>query len=446
MKKIFYCLPFLLCISPVIAQTVPQTIDELLKAYSNQYAFNGTVLVAQKGNVLLKKGYGFKNAASHSQNDENTIFQIGSITKQFTSAIILQLQEKNLLSVQDKLSKYISDYPDGDSITIENLLTHTSGIFNYTNDESFMQTKASEPITLEHLIGLFKNKPLDFKPGKKYNYSNSGYILLGYIIEKVTGKSYFDVVRENIFQPLHMDHSGFDFNGLKSPDKAVGYLKLTPKNSVPASIVDSSVSYAAGSIYTTVGDLYKWDQALYTDRIISSSSLQQAFTPHQSNYGYGWVIDSAYGKKAVMHEGGIFGFVSFIVRILADSTCIIIFDNRSSPGLAKIAEDIDAILNDQPYDFPMPRTEIEVDTAILRQYTGQYELRPGFVLTISLEDGQLVAQGTGQARIELYPEKINFFFTKIIQAQIEFIRDPNGKTTRLTLYQGGQELQAKKIK
>jgi CubicO group peptidase (beta-lactamase class C family) len=446
MKKTLLFLSAILILTKIHAQTPAQEINELLKQYTKQNSFNGVVLVAQKGKILLEEGYGYKNATTKFLNDSNTIFQIGSITKQFTSAIILQLQEQHKLSVQDELSKYISDYPNGDSITIENLLTHTSGIYNYTNDEAYMQNNSADPIKLSDLISLFKNKPLDFSPGTRYSYSNSGYILLGYIIEKITGKSYFAVVKENIFKPLGMTHSGFDLKNLKSQNKATGYLRLSAKNIRVAPVVDSSVSYSAGSIYTTVGDLYKWDRALYTNKIIHDSSLQKAFTPFKNNYGYGWVIDSSYGKKVVMHEGGIFGFVSFIARIPADETCIILLENEQSSGLPKIAENINSILNQQPYDFPRVRNEIEVDTSIFKEYTGQYQLAPNFILTVTLEDGQLMVQATGQSKNELFAEKENFFFLKFEDAQIEFIKAPDGKVDRLILYQYSQKLNALKIK
>ena len=446
MKKTLLFLSIAVIIIKVHAQTPSQEINELLKQYTKQNSFNGVALVAQKGKILLEQGYGYKNATTKSLNDSNTVFQIGSITKQFTSAIILQLQEQHKLSVQDKLSKYIPDYPNSDSITIENLLTHTSGIYNYTNDDAYMQNTSATPIKLETLISLFKNKPLDFSPGTKYNYSNSGYVLLGYIIERITGKSYFTVVKENIFKQLGMTRTGFDFKNLKNQNKAIGYLKLTAKNILSAPIVDSSVSYAAGSIYTTVGDLYKWDRALYTNKIIHDSSLQKAFTPYKNNYGYGWVIDSSYGKKVVMHEGGIFGFVSFIARIPSDETCIILFENEHSSGLPKIAENINSILNQQSYDFPRTRNEIEVDTSVLKEYAGQYQLAPNFILTVTLEDGQLTAQANGQNKNQLFAEKENLFFLKFEDVQIEFIKAPDGKIDRLILYQYSQKINALKIK
>ena len=295
MKKTAVFLIIFLVRLGVSGQVTSARLDSLLKVENTQHGFNGTVLVAQNGKIILDKGYGFQNKKENLLNTANTIYQIGSITKQFTSAIILQLVAAKKMTLQDKLSKYIRGYPGGDSITVEHLLTHTSGVYNYTNDGDFMRDRSEHPIARDSLLALFEYKPLDFSPGIKFSYSNSGYILLGMIIEKVTGKSYFRVVRENIFEPLGMSHSGFDFTNLKNADKATGYAgDLT----IPVGIVDSSVSFAAGALYTTVGDLYKWDRALYTDQVVSQALLQKAFTAYQSSYGYGWSISENYGKKS----------------------------------------------------------------------------------------------------------------------------------------------------
>ena len=431
---------------PAFSQTKSEEINELLRAYRNQQSFNGTALVSHQGDILLERGYGYRNLQTKSPADSNTIFQIGSLTKQFTAAIILQLQEQHRLSVYDSLSAFLPDFPGGGAITIENLLTHTSGLYNYTRDINFMRTRASSPIGLQDLIALFKNHPPDFKPGSAYSYCNSGYILLGYIIERVTGKSYFQVVRERIFQPLGMNHSGFDFGSLHSSDRATGYTRISPQNTAPASVVDSTVSYSAGAMYTTAGDLYRWDRALYTGKILQSASLQAAFRPFKSKYGYGWLIDSAFGKKVEMHEGSTYGFVSFIARIPEEQTCIILLDNLGSPGLPKIAENINAILHNEPYDFPRQRPEIILDSSLLKQYTGVYRLYPEFTITISLENGQLMAQGSGQGPAEIFAEKEDHFFFKLTDAQIEFIKSPQGSVERLILYQGGEKMTGIKIK
>ncbi len=322
MKKLFFLVTQMCVAHLVFAQGYK--LDTLLSAYAKLNKFNGSVLVAKNGVILLNKGYGYCDAAVKAPNDEQTIFQLGSITKQFTSAVILKLEEEKKLSVSDKLSKYFPDYPKGDSITIEELLTHTSGIYNYTNDGGFMKNEITKPATREKIMALFRNKPLDFSPGTGWNYSNSGYCLLGYIIEDVTKKTYEQAVRKYIFTPLHMTHSGFDFTDLKSNEKATGYFKLNDKETVAAPIVDSSVSFSAGAIYSTTGDLYLWHKALEKNMILSKEQQERAYTPVKNNYGYGWGIDSTEGKRRVSHGGGIPGFTTNISRVPEDDICIVL--------------------------------------------------------------------------------------------------------------------------
>jgi CubicO group peptidase (beta-lactamase class C family) len=446
MKRTLSLLFYGVIISGLYAQTPAQEVNELLKQYTKQNSFNGVALVAQKGKILLQQGYGYLNMENKILMDTSAIFQIGSITKQFTAVIILQMVEENKLSLTSKLSSYIPDYPSGDSITIENLLTHTSGIYNYTSDATYITDSSTGSTSLEDLIARFKDKPFVFSPGSQYQYSNSGYILLGAVIEKITGKSYFTVIRERIFKPLGMIHSGFDFANLKNRQKAKGYFKSSEKTQRPAPIIDSTQTYAAGSIYTTVGDLYRWDRALYSDVLVHQKNLVKAFIPYKANYGYGWVIDTSFGKKVVMHEGSTPGFVSFIARVPADEICIILLDNKSSPGLAKIAENIDAILNQQPYDFPKPRKIIPVDTSLLNQYVGQYKMSEDFMINVFLENGQLMLQASGQQSNELFAERENFFFMKLQDLQVEFLRDPGGKVDHLILYQFSKNFFANKIK
>ncbi len=421
-----------------LAQTPTARIDSLAAAYSRVQTFSGSVLVAQKGTVLIDKGYGYRNFATHALNDSNSIFQVGSVTKQFTAAIILQLAEKKKLTLQDKLSRYIPGYPNGDSISIEHLLTHTAGVFNYTEDAEFMRTKITLPISRDSLIAVFKNKPLSFSPGSQFSYSNSNYILLGYIIEKITGKSYFQVVKENIFEPLHMTHSGFDFKDLDSENKAIGYATAGPGFKAP--VVDSSVSFAAGSIYSTTGDLYKWYQALTTGRVLQPATLIKAFTPHLSQYGYGWAIGRIYDKQVIEHGGSIPGFLSNIRMIPEDDVCIIILDNhpqKASPS--EMTNGITAILYDKPYTLPREHVEIHVDSTILRQYVGRYSISPQAVITITLENGQLYEQLTGQGRLPIFPEKENYFFLKAVDAQIEFVKAADNTIEKLILHQNGQD-------
>ena len=419
---------------PVVAQTIPAKLDSLLDAYAKVWDYSGSVLVATKAGVVFEKGYGYKNKEKKALNNTNTIFQIGSITKQFTSAIILQLEEEKKLSLQDSLSKYIPDYPNGNKITIEELLTHTAGVNNYTDDVVFMKNRSIYPISRDSLIARFKYKPLDFAPGEKFSYSNSGYELLGYIIEKVTGESYFQAVRQRIFQPLHMDHSGFDFTDLRSRDKAIGYGRESAK---PLPIVDSSISFAAGALYSTVGDLYKWDRGLLSGKVLSQAAQQKAYTPHLVHYGYGWSINFIDGKKVVEHGGSITGFVSYIKRIPADETCIIILDNQpNSANTIKMAQDINDILYGKDVKLPKPRVAVALDTALLREYVGEYQIGPNAIFNVSLEDSHLYGQVTGLGKMELFAEKKDLFFMKAVDGETEFVRGADGKIEKLILHTG----------
>ena len=355
------------------------------------------------------------------------------------------MQEQGKLNVQDKLSKYISDFPGSDRITIEHLLTHTSGIYNYTNDNRFMNNESLKHVELDRMIEMMKEKPLDFTPGSKFNYSNSNYILLGYIIQKVSGKPYEQMVRELIFTPLQMSHSGFDFKNLKDTNRVVGYLAVDNKLQLPAPIVDSSASYAAGAIYTTADDLYKWHKALYTDKVISKASIEKAFTPKLNKYGYGWMVDSIKGKRIIKHNGGIFGFTADMVRIPADDVCIILLCNESA-DLSPISRALTNIIYDLPYDIPQEKKFVQLPEDVLKSYVGEYWVSQDYKVNITLENAQLKAQVTGQPKVDLYAQKTDLFFVKIVDAQVEFKKDSTGKVQKLVFYQGGAMVEAVKVK
>jgi CubicO group peptidase (beta-lactamase class C family) len=446
MKKTLLSLLLSFLSITLLAQSKEEKLNELLSAYSKLNEFNGVALVSENGKILLNKGYGYKNVEAQEPNNEQTIFQIGSITKQFTSTIILKLEEEGKLSTSDKISKYFPDFPNGNEITVFNLLTHTSGIANYTNDVEFMKSEAVKPTTESKILALFKDKKLDFEPNTKYRYSNSGYMLLGYIIQKVTGKSYENVVREYIFGPLQMTHSGFDFVHLNDPNKATGYFSIDGKNSTISTLVDSSVSFSAGAIYTTTADLYKWHNGISGNDIVKRTSIEKAFTPFKNKYGFGWNIDSLNGKRAVMHGGGIFGFNANFARIEQDNISIVLLNNVGNPKLSDITKDIFAILYEKPYKIPEGKKEIKVSEDILRKYVGTYEIVPQFKIDIMVENGKLQAQATGQPKFELFAQKDNYFFVKVVEAEVEFMSNDKGEVELLNLYQGGKKMPAKKIK
>ncbi len=424
----------------VVAQPTTEKIDAYLTAAQKVGKFNGSVLIEYNGAILLAKGYGYRNTEEKLSCDDQTIYQIGSVTKQFTATIILKLAEQKKLSLSDKLSKYFPEFPNAEKINIENLLSHTSGIFNYTNDADFMMKEVEKPIDRQKLFEMVKNKPLDFEPGTKYNYSNTGYMMLGYIIEKVTGRKYEQAVKQNIFIPLQMTHSGFDYKNLQDANRAVGYNVIVNGKGERAMKVDSTVSFSAGAMYTTVGDLNKWNRSLQTENILTKQSLQNAFTRRLSNYGLGWAIDSIGGKQMISHGGGIHGFLSYNTFIPADKNSVTLFTNVATTDIDKVTRDLIAIVYNKPYELPAEKVEVKIDESILKQYVGTYELAPTFSIVVRVDNGQLKAQATGQPEFELFAKNEKEFFLKVVDAQVEFVKNDKGEVEKMILHQGGQHM------
>lgn len=426
------------------AQTKEEKLYQLMEAYFNINKLNGSVLVTQNGKILLNRGYGLRNISDRLPNDTNTVFQVGSLTKQCTATLILKLEEMKRLNVTDKLSRFFPDYPNGNSITIENLLNHTSGIFNYTDDRVFMQTAAMKPVTQEIMLASFKDKPLKFSPGSNWEYSNSNYILLGYIIEKITNKPYEKVVQEMIFNPLKMTSSGFSFRELKNNNKAIGYTIYSKDAGTESLEFDPTVSYAAGAMYTTTSDLYKWQKGMSLHKIISGASFDRATTPNKNNYGYGNYILNINGKKLLAHGGLTFGYSSYLGRIDQDDISIIILNNIMNTSINDIAKDVMNILYDKPYKLPAPIKEVTLSLEKLNSYIGSYQIAPQVSVVITVEEGKLFGQATGQDKILLTAQKEDCFFIRGADVRLEFTKDSSGIITGLILIDGGKEIHAKK--
>ncbi len=363
MKKITTLITSLLLILFVstasFAQDKAKQIDDLMRKYVDNSKFNGTVLVAESGKVIFKKGYGMANMEWAIPNAPDTKFRLGSVTKQFTSMLIMQLVEQGKIKLDGKITNYITDYPKatGDKITIHHLLTHTSGIPNYTGFPNFETTLSRNPYKSTEFIKKFSELPLDFEPGSTYSYSNSGYFLLGVIIEKVTGKTYETVLQESIFNPLHMNNTGYDMHATILPKRATGYEKRGV-GYVNASYLDMSIPYAAGSLYSTVKDLALWDKALYTDKLLSASSKAIMFTPYKSGYAYGWGVGKTKvgqfkdSVQVIQHFGGINGFTTALSRLPKDKHFVVLLNNTGGANLGVMQDNIFRILYNQPIDPP----------------------------------------------------------------------------------------------
>ncbi|MBN1224985.1 MAG: beta-lactamase family protein [Candidatus Aminicenantes bacterium] len=272
-------------------------------------------------------------------NAPQTKFRLASLTKQFTAMAVLQLHERNLLSLDDPINKYIPEYTDGGEITIHHLLTHTSGIANFTVATD--KEARVLPYSLEMTIEKFRDKPLEFSPGERFEYSNAGYYLLGYIIEKVTGKDYAEVVQQNIFGPLGMESSGYDYDHHIIKNRARGY-HLEKGELLNANYINMANVHASGGLYSTVEDMYLWDRALYTEKLVKKDTLKKMFTPYTRNYGYGWGVVTLFNRTMVGHNGDMEGFQTNISRFIDDDVCIIVLSNFGHAPIGKIGMELAA--------------------------------------------------------------------------------------------------------
>lgn len=455
MKKIILSLFLFVCFRVLHAQgdSITQKLNEYLLAANKVNKFNGDALIARNGKILLQRSYGYKNFAVHVLNDSNTIFQIGSVTKQFTATVILKLQEEGKLSVHDRLEKYFPQFKYANEITVENLLTHTSGIYNYTADiDEEDSAIVCNPIDKQIFFDIINKHSLDFKPGTQFSYDNSGYYLLGLIIEKVTGKSYEQNVRDIIFTPLQMNHSLFDFKHVSDTNIATGYQTLNDSIQKKASAWrwDSTVTYAAGGIWSTTGDMYKWAQAIANKKILSAESWKAMLTPHLEKYGYGVFIDSLFGKKTISHGGGIPGFIAYLCYYPDEDITIILLNNWGwfNDALNGINADLSAIIFHKPYELMSNHVGIKLPDDVLKKYTGQYDFDKKHHVYITLENGQLQMEAPqgGLPKSPLFAEDETNFYLKIINARIEFVKDASGNITQLISHYFGKAEVCKKVK
>jgi CubicO group peptidase (beta-lactamase class C family) len=344
----------------VLAQDKAAKIDELMKVYNSYQQFNGAVLVAENGKVIFKKGYGMANMEWNIPVETDTRFRLGSITKQFTSMLVLQLVQEGKIKLEGKLTDYLPDYrkDTGDRITIHQLLNHTSGIPSYTGLPNFFEEISRNPYSVSDFVKKYASGDLEFEPGTKWNYNNSGYFLLGAIVERVTGKPYEQVLKERIFDAVGMKNTGYDHHETILAKRASGYEKRLG-GYVNASYLDMSLPYAAGSLYSTVEDLYLWDQALYTEKLLSPQLKEVMFKPGLINYAYGWVVRKAplgaQGEPVAIieHGGGINGFNTIIMRLPESKNLIVLLNNTGGTKLGEMSQKISAILFGKPYKAPL---------------------------------------------------------------------------------------------
>ena len=543
-----------LLVPPVSAQpegddALAKKIDAVMSEVYHPGGPGAAIIVRKDGKTIFRKGYALADLELGVPVEPDMVFRLGSITKQFTAVSILMLAEQGKLGLQDEITKFLPDYPtQGRRITVEHLLTHTSGIQSYTDMAEWLPLWRKD-FTVQELVDFFKNKPMQFEPGERWAYNNSGYILLGAIIKKVSGKTYEEFIDSQIFKPLGMKHSYYGSTERVIPRRIPGY--QTGKDGfINAPYLSMTQPYAAGSLLSNVDDLAVWSDAVFSGKLVGKDWLARAFAPYKlkngesTGYGYGWFIADYQGRPTVEHGGGINGFMTYEMTLPEDRIFLAILTNSAiggrdpEPRAVKIAglvlgapeperkivalaakdfepltgvyEDVakeeryitregsklysqkrgegkyeilaasavEFFFRDNPArvrfvknaagavtglrvqarygpaqvytktvkPLPVPKKEVAVDPKIYDQYVGDYELTPGFTITIVKRDAKLISLATGQPEVELFPESETKFFLKVVEAQVEFVKDASGKVTGLVLTQGGRTMPAKKTK
>lgn len=419
----------------------PARMDAVVRAAVEAEEFSGSVLVARDGEVLLDRGYGLANREWNIPNDGDTKFRLASVTKQFTAVAVMILHERGLVDLDAPVKTYLPDAPPAwDGVAVRHLLSHTSGIPNFTDFDDY-EASRTLPATIDSLTARFRDRPLDFQPGEGWSYSNSGYILLTAIIEKASGQSYADFVAEALFQPLGMSDSGYDSHAAILPRRASGY-SPTAEGFVNADYVDMSIPQGAGALYSTTHDLLKWERGLFGGRLLRPESLTLLTTPVRNQYAFGLMVRENGGNTTVTHSGGIEGFNTYMAYDPARRTTVVVLGNLNGPGPDQVGGSLLALARGETVTLASEREAIVIAANDLRAYEGVYELAPTFTLTMSVVEGRLMTQATGQDAFELYAEAADKFFLRVVDAQVTFTRDASGAVDGLILHQGGRDSRA----
>jgi CubicO group peptidase (beta-lactamase class C family) len=425
---------FLLSSTQLFAQKTKDALntefDQLIQAQYKPDGPGATVLIAQKGQIIYHKAFGMANLELGVPMRTDHVFRIGSITKQFTGAAIMQLMEQGKLSLQDELTKFLPDYPThGKKITIEHLLTHTSGIKSYTDMEAWDGQVQRKDFTPEALVDYFKDQPMDFDPDAEWRYNNSGYILLGVIIEKVSGQSYGDYITEHFFKPLGMKNSYYGDTRPVIKNRASGYSQGEEMGTYAnAAFLSMTQPYAAGSLLSTVEDLSIWSRALHNGKVVKPESFKKATTPYvlpngtNTHYGYGLQMSNLLGSPVVEHGGGIHGFLSDLIYLPQEEVCVAILTNCDCVPPGDLAPKLAALTIGKAFQ---PKA-ISIPAKDLEQYVGVYENDKKEQRIIRLEDGQLTSFRKGLSKFKLQPYAQDAFFFEESFARITFIREKTG--------------------
>lgn len=430
------------------ASEVAQRAEAYLQAQTNAGFFNGVVLI-QQGEVALYRGaFGWADAEQRVANTVSTRFRVASISKTFTAALVLRLVEQGRLKLDTTLNALFEPCPEAWSrITVHHLLTHTTGIPNYTSLPGF-EPNNHMPYQPEQIVAMFRDLPLTFAPGEKYSYSNSNYLLLAMLVEKVSQRPFAEMLRSELLGPLGLDGTADIGRRSDEPEVAVGYVPdgLELARARP---FDMSWVLGSGSMVSTVGDLQAWVRALAEERVLPAATLGKMWQADRGPYGYGWqVLDQwppGFGKPLVLHAGGMHGVATDLLYYPREQVTIVILANLETAPMAVIARDLSAIVFGADYAAPTVRKPVSVDPAILDAYVGDYQIAPGVMLTVRRDGNRLVVQATGQPADIAIPESATRFYSRRVDGQLTFVADAQGAITHLVIHQNGRDTPAQRM-
>ncbi|MBV9959259.1 MAG: serine hydrolase [Acidobacteria bacterium] len=445
------------------AQDVAQAVDRYLSLRTEMGGFSGAVLIARDGKVLLRKGYGFADVERRVPYTPETQHEIASISKMFTAMAALKLRDSGKLQLSDSICKYLPDCPAAwQPITIQQLMRHTSGIPDYEQQLEIGSDKYLElmvkPEATSIIIENAKKLPLDFKPGEKFHYSNTGYIILSHIVQRAAGQPFAEFVRKNILEPAGMKHSGIIGAG-KPPQKlahgytygdigwekmiggvalTAGHLKRLPQLALTPPAGD-------GGLYSTIDDLYLWSRLMDGSKLVPAALAAEVYTPGLDNYGYGWFIDKGFERRRMWHNGLLPGYTSELLKFPDDKITIIIFCNMDRARLSRIRRDVSAIVLGKPYDMPVRGTVIKLTPEQVARLEGTYKMSDGDVLTIRNEPDYLTAEIKNQFTAGLIPLSQTEFYFPLADGKALFTLDPNGRAVKVNLRYSGEDHTGERI-
>jgi D-alanyl-D-alanine carboxypeptidase len=421
-----------------ILQAAPQApaplaaqLDQLLSSVYKAGEPGAALLIMKDGKVLVRKAYGMADLELGIPLEPDMVFRIGSMTKQFTAVSILILMEQGKLALTDPITKFLPDYPtQGRVITVEHLLTHTSGIQSYTDMESWLPLMRKD-MSLTELIGIFKDQPMQFAPGERWRYNNSGYILLGAIIEKIAGTTYETFLQKNIFDPLGLKHTSYGSSTRVIPRRIPGYGPGPSGTFANAAYISMTQPYAAGSLLSSVDDLAAWNEALLSGKLIKRATLERAWMPYKladgttTGYGYGWGIRTYEGHRMIEHGGGIPGFTSDGILFPEDRVCVIMLTNSGVPGRTPgpFAFKAAALALAKPYREPQA---VPVPAADLAPLAGVYLDAFKQEFTVRVNGEVVTVSGPDISPSRIFPLSPSLFFLPDSTARVEFKRGPKG--------------------